>query len=56
MIAVFVVATVARYVHAMGIFAASDLARQTPLRVIGAMGTYVCGLLLVAAALLQAFR
>ncbi len=56
MIAVFVAATVARYLHAAGIFTASDLSKQTPLRVVGAMGTYLCGLLLVTAALIQAFR
>jgi uncharacterized protein len=56
MVAVFVVATAARYVHAVGIFTASDLARQTPLRILGAMGTYLCGLLLVVAALIQVFR
>ncbi len=56
MIAVFVAATAARYLHAVGIFTASDLARQTPLRVAGAMGTYLCGILLIAAALIQTFR
>jgi uncharacterized protein len=56
MVATFVAAAVARYVHAVGIFTAGDLARQTPLRVAGAMGTYLCGVLLVAAALWQTFR
>ncbi len=56
MIAVFVAATAARYLHAVGIFTASDLARQTPLRIVGAMGTYLCGILLIAAALIQALR
>ncbi len=45
-------ATVSRLVHAAGIFASRSLALQSPVRLAGAVGTYVFGLALVAAALL----
>ena len=50
MLAVCIAATAARYVHAVGILATGDMARPAPLRMIGAMGTYLCGLALAAAA------
>ena len=54
MIVAFVVATVARYVHAAGVLLARDMARPAPLRMLGASGTYVSGMALVAAALVVA--
>ena len=50
MLVVCVVATAARYVHAVGVLAAGDMSKPVPLRMIGAMGTYLSGLTLVAAA------
>jgi uncharacterized protein len=46
----FVAATAFRYVHAAGMILSPTLAQPYPLRFIGALGTYVCGLALVAAA------
>lgn len=54
MVAAFVVATVARYVHAFGVLHAGDMGRPAPLRLVGAMGTYLAGLALVAAAVVVA--
>jgi uncharacterized protein len=48
---VFVAATAARFLHAMGMLASPTLAAGHPLRVAGAAGTYVTGLVLVVAAL-----
>jgi hypothetical protein len=47
----FVVATVSRYLHAAGMLLSPSLDCPQPLRFAGALGTYVCGLALVAAAL-----
>jgi uncharacterized membrane protein YecN with MAPEG domain len=47
----FVLATASRYLHAMGMILAKSLDRTDPLRVVGALGTYVTGLVLVAAML-----
>ncbi len=47
----FVVATACRYLHALGMILAKSLDRTDPLRVVGALGTYVTGLVLVAAIL-----
>jgi uncharacterized membrane protein YecN with MAPEG domain len=55
MLVIAVAAVVARYVHAVGIFVAGDMARATPLRLIGAIGTYLCGFGLIAAALVETF-
>src|SRR5262249_2527642 len=43
---VFVVATVSRVLHAAGMIMSTSLAKPQPLRAIGAVGTYVCGLVL----------
>jgi uncharacterized membrane protein YecN with MAPEG domain len=51
MLVVFVVATAARYLHAVGVLAAGDMAKPVPLRMIGAVLTYVAGLTLAAAAI-----
>ena len=51
MLWVFVVATLSRYVHAAGMMSGPSLAQVHPLRFIGALGTYLGGLLLVGAAL-----
>ena len=51
MLVVFVVATAARYLHAIGVLAAGDMAKPVPLRMIGAILTYVAGLTLAAAAI-----
>lgn len=47
-----VAATAARLLHAVAIIGAPTLARQTWPRLVGAAGTYLCGLALVVAALL----
>jgi uncharacterized protein len=49
--ALFVVATAARYVHAFGILSSQDMSRPAPLRLAGAIGTYLAGLALAVAAL-----
>ena len=54
MLAAFVVATIARYVHAFGVLQAADMGRPAPLRMVGAMGTYLSGIVLVVAALVVA--
>ena len=51
---VFVLATLARYVHAAGMITCESLAKPNPLRAAGAVGTYLCGLVLAVAALLSA--
>jgi uncharacterized protein len=45
-----VAVTAARLVHAGALLSAPSLARQTPLRVVGATGTYLFGLALVVGA------
>jgi uncharacterized membrane protein YecN with MAPEG domain len=52
MLVVIVVATVARFVHAAGVLRAGDMSQPVPLRMIGAMTTYVAGLALSLAAVL----
>ncbi|HTI23707.1 MAG TPA: MAPEG family protein [Kutzneria sp.] len=42
--------TLARLVHAVGMLTAPTLAAPTPFRMVGALGTYVFGLLLAVAA------
>jgi uncharacterized protein len=53
MLWVFVAATIARYLHAIGMLASASLDQAQPLRFVGALGTYVCGMLLVLAAFLS---
>lgn len=48
----FVVATACRYLHAAGMILPATLAAPNPMRFVGALGTYVAGLALVAALLL----
>jgi uncharacterized membrane protein YecN with MAPEG domain len=43
-------ATLARLVHAYGMLSASSLAKETPARVVGALGTYLFGVALAVAA------
>jgi len=47
-------ATAFRYVHSAGMIAMPTLARPNPLRFIGALGTYVCGVALAGALLVTA--
>jgi uncharacterized membrane protein YecN with MAPEG domain len=47
----FVAATACRYLHAMGMILAKSLDGLDPLRFVGALGTYVTGLVLVVAML-----
>ncbi len=54
MIWTFVAATVFRYLHAAGMVFPASLAEGNPLRFVGALGTYLAGIALVAAALLRA--
>ena len=44
-----VIATLCRYLHAIGMIATRTLDALTPLRFVGALGTYVAGLALVIA-------
>jgi hypothetical protein len=46
-----IAATAARYLHAAGMILSPTLAKPQPLRFVGALGTYVCGLALVVALL-----
>jgi uncharacterized membrane protein YecN with MAPEG domain len=52
MVWTFVAATVSRYLHAAGMLLSPSLDRPQPLRFVGALGTYLSGLALVAALLL----
>jgi uncharacterized protein len=49
------IATVARYLLAGSLLYGPTMARPNPARFIGALATYVCGLLLAAGMLAQAF-
>ena len=51
MVAVFVIVTAARFVHAGALLAAGDMGRPTLLRHVGAITTYFGGLALAVAAL-----
>lgn len=51
MLVVIVIATAARYLHAVGVLAAGDMSKPAPLRMVGAMGTYAAGLALAVAAI-----
>ena len=51
MLVLFVVGTAARYIHAVGVLAAGDMSKPAPLRMVGAVLTYLSGLALVAAAI-----
>ena len=48
------IATASRYLHALGMIIAPTLDKPEPLRFLGAVGTYVCGLGLCVAAYLSA--
>jgi uncharacterized protein len=52
MVWTFVAATLFRYLHAAGMLLSPSLDRPQPLRFVGALGTYLAGLALVAAAFL----
>jgi uncharacterized membrane protein YecN with MAPEG domain len=52
MVWTFVAATVFRYLHAAGMLMSPSLDRPQPLRFVGALGTYLSGLVLVVALLL----
>ena len=52
MVWTFVAATLFRYLHAAGMLLSPTLDRPQPLRFVGALGTYLSGLLLVVALLL----
>ena len=49
LILTFVAATFCRYLHAVGMILSSSLEQPQALRFIGALGTYVAGLILVVA-------
>jgi len=53
-VAVMVLATLSRYLHAAGMLMSVSLARPHPLRLAGAAGTYLMGCALAAAALASA--
>ena len=46
------IATASRYLHTLGLILAPSLDRPEPLRFLGALGTYLCGLGLCASAFL----
>ena len=46
---IFVAATVSRYLHALGMILSRSLDSADPLRFVGALGTYVTGLILAFA-------
>jgi uncharacterized protein len=48
---VFVVAAVSRVLHAAGMIMSPSLAKPQPLRAIGAVGTFLCGLILAVMAI-----
>jgi uncharacterized membrane protein YecN with MAPEG domain len=52
-VAVMGVATGARYLHAAGMILPATLAEPNPMRLVGALGTYLGGFALVAATLLS---
>jgi uncharacterized membrane protein YecN with MAPEG domain len=52
MVWTFIAATLFRYLHAAGMLLSPSLDRPQPLRFVGALGTYLSGLALVAATLL----
>ncbi len=54
MLAAAIAAVAARYIHAVGILSAADMTRPAPLRMVGAVGTYLAGLALVGAVLVVA--
>ncbi|HYC56400.1 MAG TPA: MAPEG family protein [Candidatus Binatia bacterium] len=49
----FVLAVVFRYMHAVGMIVCQSLEQAHPLRFIGALGTYVVGILLAIGAIFQ---
>lgn len=51
---VFIIATASRVLHAAGMIMSPTLAKAQPLRFVGAVGTYVCGLILGVEAILLA--
>ena len=52
MVWTFIAATAFRYLHAAGMLVCPSLDQPHPLRFVGALGTYVAGLVLVVAAFL----
>jgi hypothetical protein len=52
MVWTFVAATACRYVHAGGMIIPATLAAPNPMRFVGALGTYLAGLMLAAALLI----
>jgi uncharacterized membrane protein YecN with MAPEG domain len=50
LVGTFVLATLSRYLHALGMIRSASLDRPDPLRFTGALGTYVTGLVLAVAA------
>lgn len=52
MLVVAAVAVASRYLHAIGILTTGDMTREAPLRLIGAVGTILCGVALSVAAVL----
>jgi len=45
----FAIATICRYLHALGMILSKSLDRPDPLRFVGALGTYITGLILAFA-------
>lgn len=52
-LALIVAATMSRYLIVVGLLSAPTLSKPHPVRFIGALGTYVCGLALAGAILLK---
>ena len=53
MVWTFVAATLFRYLHAAGMLVSPSLDQPHPLRFVGALGTYVTGLVLAVAAFIR---
>jgi len=53
MVWTFVAATLFRYLHAAGMLVCPSLDQPHPLRFVGALGTYVTGLVLAVAAFIR---
>ena len=52
MLVVAAIATLSRYLHAIGVLSTGDMAKENPLRLVGAVGTILSGVALAAAAVL----
>lgn len=52
MLVVAVIAVVSRYLHAIGVLVTGDMGKESPLRLVGAVGTILSGVALAVASVL----